>query len=67
MTAERVAKRLILLAVIAFVGGVSARPVAALYEDIYRYVGFRQTATGYLWECETRPGFGRVATESKDP
>ena len=24
----------------------------ALYEDIYRYVGFRQTATGYVWECE---------------
>ena len=25
----------------------------ALYQDIHRYIGFRQTATGYVWECET--------------
>jgi len=35
MTVERVVKRLIFLAVIAFVGGVSAGPLAGLYEDVY--------------------------------
>jgi hypothetical protein len=30
----------------------------ALYQDIYRYVQFRQTATGYVWEyeMEVHPG-----------